>query len=94
MSKPELIAKLASELAKKGIIYTPNCPLGRNAVFTSKDYEKKISHDLFYRVSGINSYKVDVGEHEFKMVPMTDKMFYLSWLRAVIEYSFDPKNRK
>lgn len=94
MSKDDLITKLAKELKnKKGIDFKPVDELGRNVVFWSADYEKKICHDQFYRHSGIYSYKVMTSEHEFKLVPMSDEMFYLSFMRTIIEYAFNHKTK-
>lgn len=82
--------KLLGILAKRGIKFKESDEFN-NVVFYSDSYEKRIRHCEFYRENGIYSYKVDLKGTEFKLEPMLDEMFYMGWMRSIIEYCFKDK---
>lgn len=89
----EYVNKLVEHLKKKGVNYLGEDKLG-NVVFEHKNKEKAIRGEEFYRISGIYSYKVMISEQFFKLVPMTDEMFYGSFIKTVLEYVFFPPKPK
>lgn len=89
VGKAIYVQKLIDILKPKGIKYMGADELG-NAVFKMGEKEKRIRAAEFWRESGICCYKVDVGDHGFKMMTMDDEMFYTSFLKTVLLYVFFP----
>lgn len=88
------VKKLVNSLSKKGITFSQEDGHLPNVVFSCKEKRFPISWEWFYRVSGICSYRVPVGEHFFKDLPMDDDMFYNSFTRAIVEFVFYPPEKK
>lgn len=83
------IDALVNHLAKRGVTYHGFDELG-NVVFKYKTKEKRIRGIEFYRVNGIYSYRKMITEQFFELTPMSDSMFYGSFMKTVLEFVFFP----
>ena len=96
MIEPERITRMAphvdslvQQLATKGITYHGFDELD-NVVFKYKTKEKRIRGYEFYRIGGVYSFRRMITEQFFELVPMSDSMFYGSFMKTIIEYVFFP----
>ena len=86
------VNQLAKSLEPFGISFFPTDGDLENVIFVGKNKIMKISHNVFYRYSGIckiliiNSKK---GKNEIEWMDVTDQMYICSYMNSIINKYFD-----
>ncbi len=84
---------LISYFSKKGITFSPTDGELENVVFTLGTKEVKISHNSFYRYSGIDSFTKDGKEkNTIEHVSITDEMWLNMFIKPIVELLFEKQN--
>ena len=92
--KDKCIGDLVSYFKKYNIHYKDWDGELPNVVFFNDKKEVKMSHEFFYRHSGMccanakTSEKDDKGESKYRMVILTDKDFYGDRVKAILQFHF------
>lgn len=89
------VDKLLAALSREGIGFRAEDELGMNVVLSHTDGTTiLISHHSFYRYSGIAVVVKDRGEGApVEIIPVTDEMFMMSFMRPVILAMMEGKRK-
>ncbi len=101
MNKAEIILRLQPHIKKliahyqsKGVLFNSLDGVLKNVVFYNTEKSVSISHEIFFRFSGICCTHRDKGQNEVEVIPLTDDAFMNVYMKAILDMHFFPKINK